>query len=453
MTELTRLTAVEMARRVRAGELDPVELVDAHLERIRSLDGRLHAFVAVLEQRARAEAAALHARSDLAQLPLAGVPVAVKDNVDVAGEPTTHGSQATPRTPATHDDLLVRRLNNAGAVVVGRTVMPELAIWPFTEPVAYPAPRNPWNLSRTPGGSSGGSAVAVASGMAALAIASDGGGSIRIPAACCGIVGAKPAPGLVPLAGGQKDHWRGLSVFGSLARTVEDAALMLDVMSARSDARVLAPPGRLRITVSRRHPTLGARASTEVCDALRATAAALSEAGHMVEHADPPYPSTPVQFMTRWLAGITDDAESLDPALLEPRTRGIVRTGRLLGGRARPAADSRFATRMAQWLRHRDLLVTPVLSRPAVPIGTWRGGWVATTYGIAQWMGYTPPWNLACLAGVAIPCGMSAEGLPIGMQLVGPAGSEPTLLSVAAQLERMRPWPAVPEMRGVTHWA
>lgn len=203
---LTRLPAAEMARLVRSRTLDPVELLEAILRRIDALEPRLHAFVAVLERSALDQAERLRDRSDLDRLPLAGVPVAVKDNIEIAGEPTTQGSRAGSQAPAAEDSTIVRRLREAGAVIVGRTVMPELAIWPFTEPEAFPAPRNPWNLDRTPGGSSGGSAVAVAARMAALAVGSDGGGSLRVPAACCGIVGVKPAPGLVPLPGEQTEH-------------------------------------------------------------------------------------------------------------------------------------------------------------------------------------------------------------------------------------------------------
>jgi amidase len=436
---LTRLSATEMARMVRSRELDPVDLLDATLRRIRAVEPQLHAFVSVTEDAARRQAEALRTRSDLAALPLAGVPVAIKDNVDVAGEPTRHGSRATSARPAAEDALLVRRLRDAGAVIVGKTVMPELAIWPFTEPEAYPPAHNPWNLGRTPGGSSGGSAVAVAANMAALAVASDGGGSIRIPATCCGLFGVKPAPGVVPMPGTRDDHWYGLSAFGCVGRTAADIALGLDVMSGRSEYRDPAPSqGGLRVTVTTRHPVFGARLARDVRTVVDRTAELLAGAGHTVERRDPRYPLSPTQFTSRWLAGIAQDAEELDASLLESRTAAMVRRGRKAQRKVRPASESAFAAYARGWLAQRDVVVAPVLASSPVPIGKWRGkGWVTTMLGVARWMGYTNVWNIAGAATVAVPVGTTADGLPMGVQLVAPAGSEARLLAVATQLEEL----------------
>src|SRR5438445_11031079 len=219
--------------------------------------------------------------------PLAGVPVAVKDNVDVAGLPTRHGSAATPDRPAGADDELVRRLRAAGSVVLGKTRMPELAIWPFTESAAFGVTRNPWSPEHTAGGSSGGSAVAVATRMATLALGSDGGGSIRVPAACCGIFGFKPAPGLGPLAGGSESHWLGLSAFGPLARTVDDAVLMVDVLAGRPARPARDPAPALRIAVSLRPIVPGSRIDPEVATVVEEVARRLREAGQTVVEADP----------------------------------------------------------------------------------------------------------------------------------------------------------------------
>src|SRR5579871_2461785 len=229
--DLTSAPAHQLAGLVQSHQVSPVEIVQAHLDRIEAIEAKVRAFQVILADQALAEALTLAERADLDQLPLAGVPVAIKDNIDVAGVPTRSGSGATPVEPARTDDELVIRLRRAGCVVIGKTQMPELAIWPFTEPAVFAATRNPWDLSRTPGGSTGGGAAAVAAGMAAIALGSDGGGSIRAPAACCGLFGIKPSPGLVPLAGGKTEHWYGMTAFGPLARSVADAALALDVLA------------------------------------------------------------------------------------------------------------------------------------------------------------------------------------------------------------------------------
>src|SRR5947209_9923227 len=228
MQTLTRHTATEIAAAVQAGRLSPREVVDACLARIAATDAGIGAFHLVDADGARRAAEALAARPDLSGLPLAGVPVAVKDNLDVAGLPTRYGSAATSPEPATADDPIVARLRAAGAVVVGKTRMPELAIWPFTESRAFGGTRNPRDPSRNAGGSTGGGAAAVAAGMVPLALGSDGGGSLRIPAANCGVVGLKPGRAVAGLATG---HWYGCTAFGPIAATVADAALALDVLA------------------------------------------------------------------------------------------------------------------------------------------------------------------------------------------------------------------------------
>ena len=440
---LTGMRAVDIARAVRERRVAPEEVIRAHLDRIAAADPLIRAFQAVRADGALADAEALGRRADLGSLPLAGVPVAVKDNIDVAGLPTRHGSAAMSAAPASHDDELVRRLRQAGAIPVGKTQMPELAIWPFTEPAAFPATRNPWDLSRTPGGSTGGGAAVVAAGMAALALGSDGGGSIRIPAACCGIVGVKPGPGLVPLAGGASQHWHGLTAFGPLARCAADAAAALSVLSGQGGLDLSAaaePPRRpLRIAVSARHPSPGARVAPAVRASLEQTADLLRAAGHTVTRARPPYPaSLGLRFSSRWLAGIAEDAQDLPAEALETRTQAMVRRGRRAAKRVRPASDDPFAARAADWLGHYDAVLTPTLARPAVPLGTWAGqGWVRAMLGVGNWL-YTTPWNLAGLPAASVPFG-SDQGLPLGLQIVAPAGGEPTVLALAAQLEELRP--------------
>jgi amidase len=447
--DLCSLPALTMASLVREGKISPVDLIRAHLDRIAELEPAISAFQVVRADQAVAEASALAERSDLTGLPLAGVPVAIKDNVDVAGEPTRMGSAATSAAPADADDELVTRLRDAGCVVIGKTQLPELAIWPFTEPAAFAATRNPWDRSRTPGGSTGGGAAAVATGMAAIALGSDGGGSIRIPAACCGLFGLKPGPGLVPVAGQRTVHWHGLTAFGPIARTVPDAALMLDVLAGTTGFRDPRPPaGPLRIAYSPRHSLPGVKATAAVSSALEDAADLLRGAGHELVAASPSYPpALGLRFNNRWLAGIAQDAEDLQASTLEPRTRQMSRIGNRLGRRARPAAADPFTSQMARWFTGYDVLMTPTLTKGPPAVGEWAGrSWFATMLAAAAWI-YTPPWNVAGLPAASVPFGQDGNGLPIGIQLIGPAGTDRVLLDLATQIEQLHPWPQVAPAR------
>ena len=395
------------------------------LARIDELEPQLHAFQAVRRDEALVEAASVDQ-----DLPLAGVPVAIKDNIDVAGLPTRAGSAATSDQPAERDDELVRRLRAAGCVIIGKTQMAELAVWPFTEPAAFPTPQNPLHPGMTPGGSTGGGAVAVAAGMARLALGSDGGGSLRVPAACCGLVGIKPGPGIVPLAGGASEHWCGLTEFGPIAATVADAALMLDVLAGTDRYRNPPSMSGLRIAFSAAHPSPGVRAKPAIRAALERARQALEEAGHDVTQARVPYPPTlGMHFSNRWLVGIAEDVQGLPAERLEDRTRKMARRGAKIAHKVKPAADDPFGERMRRWFADYDVLVTPTLTRPPAPIGTWAGkGWVRTMLGVANWI-YTVPWNLARLPAASVPFAGA------GLQLIGPPASEDVLLSLAAQLE------------------
>ncbi|MCT7356043.1 amidase, partial [Streptomyces sp. 15-116A] len=254
MTSWVGRTAVEIAAAVREKRVTPREVVAEHLARIERLDGHVGAFRAVRTEAALAEADEVAARDDLAELPLAGVPVAVKDNLAVRGESTRVGSAATPDTPAGADHETVARLRAAGAVVVGLTNVPELCVFGTTEGVHGTA-RNPWDLTRSAGGSSGGSAAAVAAGMVPIALGNDGMGSLRIPAANCGLVTIKPGLGVIP-AGVSDGDWFGMSENGPLATTVEDARLMFTVLAGGEPAGREGPATR-RVAVSLRSPLAG----------------------------------------------------------------------------------------------------------------------------------------------------------------------------------------------------
>jgi amidase len=436
-------TAVGIAAAVRAGEVRPTEVAEAHLARIAEVDGRLHAFQLVRADEVLAEARALEARPDLADLPLAGVPVAIKDNVDLAGSPTRQGSAATPAAPAADDDEPVRRLREAGALLVGKTTVPELCLWPFTESEAYGATRNPWSLDHTPGGSSGGSAAAVAAAMVPLALGADGGGSIRMPASNCGLVGIKPGRGLVPV---NRPSWLGMSEFGPLATTVADLGLCLDVLAGTAAYRSVAAPARpLRVGVTARAPAVGIRVDPQVRAALDATAAALGEAGHRVAEAAPPWRNgDAAPFLYRVFLGTTEDADGLPEDAMERRTRNQARIGRLLR-RLRPAPDgppARALARFQAWFGDHDLLLSPTLAAPPLRVGAYRGkGVAATMLGLTGYMPFTPPLNLVGFPAASVPAGTSGEGLPLGVQLVAAPGGEALLLAVARQLEQLRPWP------------
>lgn len=440
-------TAVELAGMVREGTVSPTEVVSAHLERIAGLDGRVGAFQLVRAGAALAEARALERRGDLRALPLAGVPVAVKDNVRVAGEPTRYGTRATPQAPAGADDLAVRRLREAGCVVVGKTRLPELGIWHFTESASFGVTRNPWNLERSAGGSSGGSAAAVAAGMVPVALANDGLGSIRIPAAWCGLVGVKPGPGVVPVGAGDEEHWFGMTAWGPLATCVADAALLLDVMAGTTHLRAAAAgePRPLRVALSTASPVPFAPAEREVQRGVEAAAAVLREAGHSIREADPPYtPALALPVLQRWFAGAAQDAEryGADWRLLERRTRGMIRLGRLLAGGVNPRHAERWRRRLEPFFARHDALLCPAVARPAPPVGAWEGrGWLRTCLGGTRYAPFAAAWNLAGFPAASVPVGISPAGLPLAVQVVAPAGQEARVLALAAQLERFRPWP------------
>jgi amidase len=441
------LSAIEIAKRVRSGKVKATDVVADHLRQVERLEPQLQAMLSQRPQQATAEAAALEQRADLKELPLAGVPVTIKDSVDVAGEPTRLGSLATPAAPKQQDDELVRRLRAAGAIVIGKTNQPELAIWHFTQS-NLGTTRNPWHLDRTPGGSSGGAAASVASAMVPIAQASDGGGSIRLPAAFCGLFGLKPGPGVVPVAGGMAEHWFGMSQWGPLATTVADAALLLDVLAGTTGFRdVRAPSGPLRLALSLRPPALGVRVNREVRLAAEASADALRDAGHTVIVTEPPYPVDFAKyFLHRFFAGVAQEVDDLDLPLgrLEPRTQRMARIGRYLnhyhpvpaGGTDR--IDERFAT----WFEDYDALLTPTTAQPSAPADGWDHRNLATTLymGINQ-VPFTQAWNVLNLPAASVPAGLTRDGFPIGVQLVAPRGGEALLLSIARQLEETRPWP------------
>jgi amidase len=438
------LPALEIAALVRSGEVTAVDAVRAHLDHIDAVDSRVGAFRVVRREAALAEAHAIDTALARFALPLAGVPIAVKDNVAVAGEVCTDGSPACPGGPETKDHPVVARLRKAGAVVVGITRAPELCLYAATDGPGAVS-RNPWDTARSPAGSSGGSAAAVASGSVPLAHGNDGMGSLRLPAAACGLVTLKPGSGVVPSDIGA-DSWSGMAENGALATTVADLAVAHAVMAGEEPAALPAPGRPLRIALSTRSPIPGVRADGPARAAVDAVVALLTEAGHTVVAKDPPItPAAAAGALTRWMVGAEHDAEHLgvDRAALQPRSRTHARIGRIVGrlGLVRPRTAERFREQMVGFFDDVDLLLSPVTTGPPLPARPWHErSFVVNVAANARWAPWTAAWNLAGLPATVVPAGVRPEGLPLAVQFVGPPGAEGRLLWLAGELERRQPW-------------
>jgi amidase len=415
------------------------------------IDPRLNAIRVVFADRALAEADQAAARRRGGdERRLLGVPVLIKDDVDVAGEVTCKGSGAEDR-PAAGDAEVVRRLRAAGAIVLGKTNTPELMQWPFTESAAWGVTRNPWDTGRSPGGSSGGSGAAVAAGLCGAALASDGAGSIRIPASCCALYGLKPQRGRIPTAP-YEISWQGLTTIGCVTRSVQDTALWWDVVADRDgedgeasfSAAAARTPERLRIACATNNP-LFAPLCAEQRAAYEETIALLRSLGHTVEEAKVPYGDILTEIVPRYLCGVAEDAAGLaHPRRLERRTRAMARMGRMLPdavvARARER-EARTTRRLGQVFADHDVLLTPGTAQLPLPIGRYEGrGALWTFNGVARYTPYTPAWNVTGQPAASVPAGFTPDGVPLAVQLVGRPHDEATLLALSAQLEAARPW-------------
>jgi Asp-tRNA(Asn)/Glu-tRNA(Gln) amidotransferase A subunit family amidase len=452
--ELAFAPALEQAARVRAGDVSPLELVDLYLERIERLDPDLNAYVTVDAEGARAAAA------DPADGPFRGVPIPIKDLSETAGLLTTYSCKAfADHVPATDADV-VRRIREAGFVIIGKTNTPEFGSIAMTESELNGDCRNPWDRSRTPGGSSGGAAAAVAAGLAPVAHASDGGGSIRIPASCCNLFGLKPSRGRVspaPYGSGSL----GLGTSGPIARTVRDAAALLDVMAGYAPgdfyvapepersflAEADLPPGRLRVAVTTT-PPIDVPIDPACGEAVRVAAELLAELGHDVVEATPDWRSDDAidQFTRIWQIGPAISGVE-DLALLEPLNRMLAEQAR-----ATPSPEAAQAVVRLQALARRivafwedvDVVVSPTLALPPVPIGwTWADadGDPAVAFSKQwQWTPFTAIVNVTGQPAMSVPMHRTEDGLPVGVHVIGRPFAEATLLRLAAQLEDARPW-------------
>jgi amidase len=457
--EIAFAGAARQADMLRAGDISPAEMVGLCLDRIGRLDPELSSFRSVFAENALLEAKQAETRLKAGEEhPLLGVPVAIKDCVDVAGDVTTYGTDGFVE-PAKADSEVVRRLREAGAILIGKTTLPELAICGFTETATWGVTRNPWDPQRTPGGSSGGSAAAVAAGLVPIALATDGAGSIRIPAASCGLVGLKPQRGRVSLAP-DLQHWNGLSAYNCVSRNVADTALWLDVVSGGSKEpgappppersfreAAATPPSKLRIAWSTAAPRAAAppTVSGVAKGAVADTAELLRSLGHEAEQSDPAWGGIGNNITPRYLRGIAEDfARVPHPERLERRTRGFARLGRLIPDglfeRAR-RAEAADAARLNAIFDSHDVLMTPVMGGTALPVRRWEGrGALPTVLGMSRFYPYCVPWNHLGNPAMSVPAGFADDGMPLAVQLIGRPGDEATLLSLAAQMEAERPW-------------
>ena len=473
MTDLAHLDATGQAELVHRGELRPVDLVDAAIERIQKLNGELNAVIHERFEKARAEAEELADRRD--ERLFRGVPFVHKDLDGVTqGDPYHAGSRFLKEAGyvADHDSYLAAEMKAAGFVLVGKTNTPEEGYMPTTEPLAYGPTHNPWDTTRSPGGSSGGSAAAVASGMVPVGHAGDGGGSIRIPASSCGLVGLKPTRGRVSLGPDDGDVWDGFVVRGVVTRSVRDTAAILDVISGPMPGdphvapgaaepyadEVGTDPGRLRIGVCAVIPNGSTELDSDCVAAAEETAMLLEDLGHDVDAAYPAALAEEVLttgFGTMYSVFAVNDVDDLSekvgrPATeadIEPMTWALTEIGRSVTGAQYLAAKrslQQWSRRMAAWWDEEgfDLLLTPTVAEPPPALGQFHDPSNPLTglFRSAALVPFTVPFNVTGQPAISLPLHWTADGLPVGIQLAAAFGREDLLIRIASQLEHARPW-------------
>lgn len=464
-SDLTWLDATSQSELIRKKEIQSIDLVEATVGRIDRLNPQLNAVITEMYEEARKRA-----NDKLPDALLAGVPFLLKDlQAAYRGVQMTAGSKYTRDYIPDFDSELVKRYKRAGLIIIGKTNVPEHGIFPTTEPRLFGATRNPWNPTHTAGGSSGGSAAAVASGMVSIAHASDGGGSIRIPASCCGIFGLKPTRARNPLGPNFGDILNGLVVEHALTRSVRDSAALLDVTAgpdlgdpyfAPPMARLYVDevgisPGRLRIAFTTTPPT-DVPVHQDCIAAVQEAAKLCAELGHEVEEASPQLEREKLvkSFITIWAAGhawLIDGLSSkigreAGPEDLEPGTWGLVEKGRQVSATAYLAAMQTlqiFARRIAQFMENYDVILTPTLAEPPLPLGSFDSTPEDPQAGLrrsARFAPFTAIYNATGQPAMSVPLYWNSSNLPIGAHFVGRFGDEATLFRLAAQLEAARPW-------------
>ncbi|WP_030872387.1 amidase [Streptomyces sp. NRRL F-2747] len=460
--------AVELAAAIRRKEVSPVEVADCHLRRMDELDPRLNAFCHRADDEVRKAAAdaadaVVRAASPDDLPPFHGVPIPVKDFLNVAGWPTTYGSAGADRAPAAASDPVVRRFADAGFVLLGKTTTSEFGALPFTESEALGITRSPWDPQRTPGGSSSGAGVAVAAGMAPLAHAEDGGGSIRIPASCTGLVGLKPTRGLIA---GATVAVEGLAGSGVITRAVADTAAALDVLTRHDPAAWWSPPtpgaslaaaaakeapAGLRIGMLTDSPVAGIVVDPACTAAVDLTLRTLESAGHLITGARLPLPSADElvgTFTTMWNAAAAG-IPLADPDRVEPHNRALRAAARSTDSWSYVEAVTRaqhFSRRIVEgFVASFDLLVTPTMACLPPPVGAWRAGTeddpsaaLRNSYPMGV---FTSLFNVTGQPAITVPVHHDlASGLPVGVQIVAAPWREDLLLQVARLLEQALPW-------------
>jgi amidase len=475
-TDLAFLPALEQARLIRTKELSPLEWVELYLRRIERLNPRLGSYVTIAADRAIADAKAktealAGSTEDLP--PFFGVPISIKDLNPVADLPCSYGVKVLKQMTAQTDDGVVQRIKQAGFIILGKTATSELGTLPYSEPDGFPPARNPWNLDYTPGGSSGGAAAALAAGLCAIAQGSDGGGSIRGPAFCCGLVGLKPSRGRISMAP-FGDRLSGIATNGPIGRTVADTAALLDVLSGymagdpywlpQPETSFLSasqtPPPPLRIAFATELNSIGT-ANPDCQQAVEQTVRRLEQMGHSLAPGCPDFSDLIQPFTVIWQAVVAETAVSNWKFLLGERKRiphfFLGKMNRWLFRRAQNcscgdylravSAMQQIARRIVTFFEQVDVLVLPTYMHPPIPIGAWANlSPNQTLDNIIDWIAPCPPFNASGQPAIAIPTGFAANGLPVGVQLIGRPAAETTILALAAQLEAANPWPHRPEI-------
>ncbi|QIZ70413.1 amidase [Oxynema aestuarii] len=457
-TDLAFASALEQARLIRTGQISPLELTQVYLDRIDRLNPKLGSYFYINRDRAIADAKQKTEHLTTADPdrlpPFFGVPTAIKDLNNVAELPCSFGVAALRDQVSTYDDAVVARMKAAGFTILGKTATSQLGMFPYSEPPGFPAARNPWNLDYTPGGSSGGAAAAVAAGLCAIAQGSDGGGSIRGPAACCGAIGLKPSRGRVSYAP-VGDALSGLATNGPIARTVADAAALLDVISGYltgdpywlpdsepsfltcATSNAVKP---LRIGFTTAIPPMG-EAAPPCQKAVLETVKHLETLGHPVEEVRPDFSELVEPFIAVWQTAAT--VGGIPEAALEPMNQWFARRANgVTAGQYLQAVGKMqvVARQIVSVLDPFDLFVTPVFLHPTIRVGEWADLSPEETLAkMVSWIAPCAPFNATGQPAIALPAGID-DGLPVGVQLVGRPAGESTLLAIAAQLEAEFPW-------------